>query len=107
MAKFYVQSGTLRKMVQAESSRKAAIWAVHEAMRQVLPMDDCPGESAETKSQQVGGKGVAVLSAGVKVSQHGFDRGDATTLGTLELVSEWNQMIETLDRLERMLQRAA
>ena len=40
MAKYYVQSGTMRSVVEAESSRKAALWAVHQAMRQVLPIED-------------------------------------------------------------------
>ena len=39
MSKYYVQSGTMRTVVQAETTRKAALWAVHQAMQQVLPME--------------------------------------------------------------------
>ena len=42
MQKYIVQSGTVRTTVQAESSHKAALWAIHQAMRQVLPIDQ-PG----------------------------------------------------------------
>lgn len=107
MANYYVQSGTTRSMVQAESSRKAALWLVHQAMQQVLPMDDDLSESPEAKSEKISRRGVAVLTATVTVSQRGFDRDDATTLPTLEVVSEWNQLVTTLDRLERMLYRTA
>ena len=105
MAKFYVQSGTLRRVVQAESSRQAALWAVHQVMQQVLPVDsDTVGQ---TTSEAVSHRGVAVLSGKVTVSQRGFDGEDAATLPTMDVVAEWNQMVTTLDRLERMLYRAA
>lgn len=107
MPKYYVQSGTMRSVVQAESSRKASLWAVHQAMQQVLPMDDEDDDSPATKSQQVANRGVAVLSGTVTVSERGYDRNDATTMPTLEVVAEWNQMVTMLDRLERMLYRAA
>lgn len=107
MAKYYVQSGTMRSMVQAESSRKAALWAVHQAMQQVLPMEDDSSESTEAKSEKVSVGGVAVLSGKVTVSERGFDRDDSITLRTMEVVTEWNQLVTTLDRLERMLYRAA
>ncbi len=107
MAKYYVQSGTLRTVVQAESSRKAALWAVHQAMQQVLPLEDQEGDTAESKSEKVAGNGVAVLSGRLTISQCGFDRKDGTSLATLEVVAQWNQMVTTLDRLQRMLYRAA
>ena len=105
MAKFYVQSGTMRSVVQAESTRKAALWAVHQAMQQVLPMES--DDSPQLASEKVSQRGVAVLSGKVSVSERGFDGEDAATMPTMEVVAEWNQMVTTLDRLERMLYRAA
>ena len=107
VAKFYVQSGTMRTVVQAESSRKAALWAVHQAMQQVLPMEDDPGMSTARKSENVSRDGVAVLSQRVKVSEQGFDREDSACLPTMEVVTEWNDLVATLNRLEQMLYRAA
>lgn len=107
MAKYYVQSGTLRTIVQAESSRKAALWAVHQAMQQVLPVDDQTGVDVDSKSQKAACGEVSVLSGRVQISEIGFDRTDGKTLATMDVVTEWNQMVTTLDRLERMLHRAA
>ncbi|MGI9472951.1 MAG: hypothetical protein ACR2NZ_15530 [Rubripirellula sp.] len=107
MAKYYVQSGTMRTVVQAESSRKAALWAVHQAMQQVLPMEDDPETSLVTKSETVSRDGVAVLSQRVSVSQRGFDSADSASLPTMEVVTEWNDLVATLNRLEQMLYRAA
>ncbi|MGB7344112.1 MAG: hypothetical protein WBD20_07855, partial [Pirellulaceae bacterium] len=77
MAKYYVQSGTMRSVVQAESSRRAALWAVHQAMQQVLPMEDADDVTPQSKSDQANQTGVAVLSRTVHVSEQGFDRSDA------------------------------
>ena len=107
MAKYYVQSGTMRSVVQAESSRKAALWAVHQAMLQVLPIENDDRQTPESKSERACESGVAVLSGKVSVSERGFDARDAKSVPTLQIVSEWNEMVTTLDRLERMLHRAA
>lgn len=106
MGKYYVHSGTMRKVVQAESARRAALWAVHETMQQVLPIDEPDGEVAAEKSQKVARDGVVVLADRVTVSEQGFHRQDGDSLKTMEVVSEWNDLMSTLDRLERMLHRA-
>ena len=105
MAKFYVQSGNLRTVVQAESSRKAAIWAVHEAMQQVLPVDD---EFSQSKSDRDRSEmsTVIMLTKRITISERGFDRSDAAVMSTLEVMNEWNQMVSTLDRLEQMMHHA-
>ena len=105
MSKYYVQSGTMRSVVEAESSRRAALWAVHQAMQQVLPIED--EQLTTTEREHSGEKTLAVLSGRLRVSQSGFDRPDATQMLTMEVVNEWNQLITTLDRLEKMLYRAA
>ena len=99
MAKYYVQSGTLRTIVTAESAAKAAIWAVHQAMQQIFPMDSDSSTSGE--------KPVAVLAAELSVNERGFDRSDSVITPTIQVVSQWNDMVSTLDRLEQMLHRAA
>ena len=104
MAKFFVQSGTLRTTVQAESSRKAALWAVHQAMQQVLPVDDCDDTSVTAKTENAASDGIRVMDESVHISQRGFGASDTKTLSTMEVVQEWNEMFAALDRLQRMLQ---
>ena len=106
MSKYYVQSGTMRTVVQADTSRKAALWAVHQAMQQVLPLEGNVTESGMLKTESAGPTGVSVLSQRVSTSERGFDRDDSTSLPTMEVVTEWNDMVVTLDRLEKMLYRA-
>ena len=99
MAKFYIQSGNFRRVVAADCSRKAAVWAVHEVMQQIIPTEDSPSlpESAQDAPQPV-----VVLSGKLRVDERGFDRLDAKEVPTMEVVAEWTQMVMTLDRLQQM-----
>ncbi|QDV83383.1 hypothetical protein [Stieleria sp.] len=107
MTKYFVQSGTLRTTVQAESSRKAALWAVHQAMQQVLPVDDTDGKTAQSKMESAATGGIRVMDEIVRVSELGFDREDAPVLSTMDVVRQWNEMFAALDRLQRMLHEGA
>lgn len=40
MAKFYVQSGTVRSIIDSEDAERAALWVVHRAMDSTLPLDE-------------------------------------------------------------------
>lgn len=106
MTKYYVQSGTMRTVVEAESSRKAAIWAVHQALQQVLPIDGQPPLPAATAADP-DADNLSVLSERVTVSQCGFNGEQRTTMPTLDVVNQWNDLVATLNRLERLLYRAA
>ncbi|PHQ32418.1 hypothetical protein [Rhodopirellula bahusiensis] len=120
MAKFYVQSGTFRSVVAADSARKAALWAVHQVMQQVLPTDEDSGSlpasgSSPTPTSQSqdkssdrpdGSTPVAVLDGRVRISERGYDRNDCAEMPTMEVVAEWNQMVLTLDRLHQMMRHA-
>lgn len=96
MPKYYVQSGNLRIVVQANNSRGAALWAMHRAMSQVLPF-----LADEPDSAPVGGGERIALGESLDVSERGFDSLDARQYNTFDLSVEWNQLMIALDRLER------
>ncbi len=105
MGKFYVESGTVRCMVAAENSRAAALWAVHRAMQQIMPLDDAVESTPESKQQQSKATGVMVLGATIRTSERGYGSEDENQMPTFEIVTEWNQLVNTLDRLEGLLGR--
>lgn len=59
MAKFYVQSGKFQGIVDSHNAETAAQWAVHQAMRQIMPLEEdrkitlepTPSNGLETKSE--------------------------------------------------------
>lgn len=107
MAKFYVQSGNVRTLISARDTEKAALWAVHCSMRQVVPVYDDEELSPEQKSQLSLADGVRVLGNTIRVSELGYDRADAVELDTFELLVQWHQLMVALSRLEAMARTAA
>ena len=107
MAKFYVQSGNTRTLISAEDTEKAALWAVHCTMRQVVPVYDDEELSPDEKSQLSLVDGVRVLGNIIAISELGFDRDDATELDTFEILVQWHQLMIALSRLEAMSRSAA
>lgn len=102
MAKYYIQSGTLRATLAAEDARRAALWAVHQTMQQVMPVDVDPELTAEVKRDNAMVEGMLVLDGKICLSEQGFDRDDAEQIETFEVVMEWHQLMVALDRLERL-----
>jgi hypothetical protein len=93
MPKFYVQSGDLKMVLQARDSRCAAIWAAHRTLSQSLPfLCEEPADYAELAD-------LTQLGETIRVSQRGFDRDDTAVFATLDVVSEWNQLLVALDKI--------
>jgi len=93
MAKFYVQSGKVKMVLQARDSRCAAIWAAHRKLNDTLPF---LGGDEQTNATNTNASGLAET---IRVSQLGFDRKDAMVFQTLDIVSEWSRLLVALDRL--------
>src|SRR6185295_6060577 len=94
MPKFYVQSGNIELVLQAHDSRCAAIWAVHRTLGQTLPFLCVEAEDFAALAD------ITRLGDAICVSERGFDRSDAAHYDTLEIVTEWNQLLVALDRLQ-------
>ncbi len=104
MAKYYVQSGNVRTIISAEDAEKAALWAVHCAMRQVVPVYDDEELSPQEKSEVSVVEGIRVLGHTIRISEIGFDRLDGEQRDTFELLVQWHQLMTALARLEAMMQ---
>jgi DNA mismatch repair ATPase MutS len=103
MAKFYVQSGTLRSVIDTDEVQKAALWVVHRVMQQIAPIyDDCT-LTPDQKEDRAMLEGLLVLDDSIRISEQGFDRDDATEIETFEAVMHWHQLMIALDKLEKLL----
>lgn len=102
MAKFYVQSGTLKLVVHAVEADRAALWAVHKVLSQVLPVFDDEELSPHEKQTVVAFHGAQVLDETLRLSELGFDRADAEVFDTAETITEWAQLVLALQRIERL-----
>ena len=104
MAKYYVESGTLQLVTEAEDDRGAALWAMHRCMEQVLPT--CPDDplTPQQKDRRVRQRGCYVLDATIRTSETGFGSRSALSHDTAEVFAEWNQLMMAMSRLEKRLQ---
>lgn len=100
MAKFYVQSGTLRAVVDSVDAERAALWAVHTAMEQVMPLD-CVEEVVVEKSLDP--TDMIALGETIQLSEIGFDRDDCLQIDTLEAFHHWNQLLQAIEKLQSIL----
>ena len=113
MAKFYVQSGSVRSVVDSVDLDRAALWAVNEVMDHTLSLDgqsldgDLHDES-ECGTEDFGAtkldasKPVAesrYLGATVRISEIGFDRDDAMVVDTLEVFRHWYELFQAVSVL--------
>lgn len=105
MTKYYVKSGTFRRVIEADTDRNAAISAVQMAVEQVLPMNNINSSETESKTP-IEANQFVMLSGKVVISESGFDSEKVIELSTKEVVSAWNQFMNTLDQLEKMLDSA-
>ncbi len=103
MAKFYVQSGTVRTVISADDAEKAALWLVHKSLQQVVPVYDDIELSPSEKSDVALVQGMMVLGNSIAINEIGFDRDDSIHLDTFELLVQWHQLMVALSRLEEMM----
>ncbi len=103
MAKFYVQSGTLKMVVHADGADRAALWAAHQALAQVLPVFDDEELSPLEKQAVATFRGTLVLDETIRLSQRGYDRDDALVVQTSDVVTEWSQLVIALQKIEAVV----
>jgi hypothetical protein len=100
MPKFYVQSGDVELVTTAIHARGAAIWGVHRTLSQSLPF------LCDETTDVLVLDGLTRLGDTIRVSEQGFDRPDAAEFDTLDIVSEWNQLLVAIDRIHERLENS-
>ena len=106
MAKYYVQSGTLKMVISADEPRKAALWAVHKAMQQILPLYDQDNLTPAEKREHALRRGHDVLGDEMQLSEVGFESAENFEFETFDVVNEWNQLMVALARIEQSMMTA-
>ncbi len=101
MAKFYVQSGTLRAIIDSEDAERAALWAVHTAMEQVMPLES---EQASVEMIANGPSSMIALAETIELSEIGFDREDCLRIDTFDAFQHWNLLLKAVEKLNTLLE---
>lgn len=85
MAKYYVQSGLVKLILQSSSARRAAIAAFQWTCERQATIDaHSPLEHVQI-AEQMGWQ----LEETISVGERGFDQLDARSFDTLDIVAAW------------------
>ncbi len=103
MAKFYVQSGLISHIVTANDAYSAALWSMHLAMEEVVPVDEVDWLDENEIPESGFEDGLMKLGTTVAVSEIGYGRDEAGRFDTADTLAEWNQLVIALARLEARL----
>ncbi|MHC2069152.1 hypothetical protein ACYFX5_16900 [Bremerella sp. T1] len=104
MAKYYVESGSLKLVIDAADARRAALWAVHRALEHILPNEE--EELDVDNLPEVEPVGTMVLGDAIRLSERGFENNDTVQFETLDVVAEWSQLMSALSNMENDLKMA-
>ncbi|HAN96356.1 MAG TPA: hypothetical protein DCQ98_02485 [Planctomycetaceae bacterium] len=103
MAKFYVTSGDVRVVVQAEEARCAALWTIHLTMRSSVDADQL-GLSPDQREDLARFDSMTRFDRWMRVSEIGFGREEAGCFESIEMMIEWNQLAMAVVRLEKLIE---
>lgn len=101
MAKFYVTTGNLQLVIEADHAHAAAIWAVHRCLSQVMPFASATAEDDSLSYESAAPH--RHLGETIIVSERGFAGEDKQEFATLPVVAEWSKLLVALDRLQQDL----
>jgi hypothetical protein len=99
MAKFYVQCGPVRTVLNASSAAQAALAALDQSLQVHLWIYDDAGLSEQECRDHLMLESLLHLDPAVRVSELGFDRSDAEWIGTPETVDAWHRLMVGMNRL--------
>jgi hypothetical protein len=103
MAKFYLQSGSAKLILDSEDSQRAALWLVHRVMESIGDVYEDKSLDDERKLDSAIVESLLDLGPSIYVSERGFDRTDADQFETFDIVMYWHQLMIALSRLDRQL----
>jgi hypothetical protein len=101
MAKFYVQSGTLRGIVDCFDSECAGVWAVNRVMGRITSLPSMSTSSIENEDEGDELSGMFALDDSIRISEQGFDRDDCEIMDTHLAFVHWHQLKKAIDAMHQ------
>ena len=97
MAKYYVQSGLIRGVVDCYDSECAAVWIVNRVMQHEMPIND----EADYDVDNHADVGMFALDDSIQISEQGFDRDDSESIDTHLAFVHWHQLKRAIEAIHQ------
>lgn len=99
MAKFYVQCGPVELILIADSIRQAALAAIDKSLQAHVWIYDDAGLSHQDRRDHLMIEALMHLDPTIQISEKGFNRTDAATIGTPETIDTWHRLMIGMSQL--------
>ncbi|MFN7291783.1 MAG: hypothetical protein ACK5YR_25380 [Pirellula sp.] len=103
MAKFYVQSGILRGIVDCYDEQCAAVWVVQRTVtRATQAFENCG--SKEKSLQEFIDEAIFELDEVIEINERGFSRNDSSTVDIHDAFCSWYQLTKVIESLSKAME---
>ena len=99
MPKFYAQCGPLSVVLSADSPEQAALSVLDQNLQNHLWIYDDLDLDEQLQQDYLMVEALLYLDPSIRISEQGFDRGDAIELGVPEVVLRWHALMACLHAL--------
>ena len=103
MSKFYIRCGSLEYLTTADDARTAALWAIHQYLSRRVDLDTIDWSDPCTIERSDWVTPLLMLGENLTASQRAFGADDAGCFDTADLLTEWNQLVVAVARLESLI----
>jgi hypothetical protein len=101
MAKYYVESGSFRGIVDVADAEMAAVWAIHRVMIAPTPSNDRDHSASceDDPSQADSDLGLFRLADEIATSERGFGSSDSELIATSHAFIRWAQLVYAMEKI--------
>ncbi len=99
MAKYYLQSGQIRFVVNAADAEGAALWVLNTTINNSLPDGDVEDQRLDAGAVEYLVQGTDCLDTHIHVSEIGFGRSEVAVFDTELLFKNWFQLLNAMNHL--------
>ncbi|XZE19058.1 hypothetical protein SH449x_004368 [Pirellulaceae bacterium SH449] len=103
MAKFYVQSGNLRGVVDCFDEQCAAVWVIQRTVsRATLAFEQ--SQWKDKTLQEFIDEAIFELDEVIEINERGFSRNDSTSIDIHDAFCSWYQLTKVIESLSKAME---
>lgn len=103
MAKFYVQSGSLRGIVDCYDQQCAAVWVIQRMVtRATREYENCVAK--EKSLQEFIDEAIFELDEVIEINERGFSRNDSSIIDIHDAFCNWYQLTKVIESLSKAME---
>ena len=99
MAKYYVQSGSFKGIVDCYDEECASVWAIQRVMERMPSFQN--GPTGDEWSDESMGEAMFALDDTIQLNEQGFDRNDSISIDLHDAFLHWHQLRKAIEGLTK------